>query len=78
MLVQNELAWVWNTEAGYGPFCPSDAPDCSDAVKRARAAMFLITDGLVVINAIRAVVSFTTLLACTLPLLQCRARCVRV
>lgn len=63
--LQNELAWVWNTEAGYGSFCPSDTPDCSADVKRARAAMFPVTEGLVVLNALRAVITFTTLVCRT-------------
>lgn len=60
MVIQNELAWVWNTSVGYGSYCVKALDPACDA--RLQAQFFPQNAGIATLNAIRGFISFTTAL----------------
>ena len=53
MIIQNEVAWYYNTIARFGPLCPDATDETCDP--RATAHMWPMTNQLVAVDAIRAV-----------------------
>lgn len=60
VLVQNELAWFWNTEVGYGSFCEKKLEVGAACDARDEARMYPMTEGIVMLNALRGMASFCT------------------